>query len=137
MTRLDSEIQRDVLRELSQSRQVAQTEVGVSVAHGMVTLTGTVDSYAKKLAAVHAAHHVAGVHDVANDIAVHVRGCAGQTDTAIAEAVRRALEYGAQLPAQQIDSTVAGGWVTLEGTIEQEQQRTRAARAAAAVPGVI
>jgi hypothetical protein len=39
----------------------------VSVKKGVVTLTGTVDGYAKKLAAQKATHSVPGVLDVASD----------------------------------------------------------------------
>ena len=45
-------IQQDVMRELRWDTRVAsQTDVGVEVDKGVVTLTGTVDSFAKKGAA--------------------------------------------------------------------------------------
>ena len=66
----DSEIQQGVLRELKWDTRVEETEVGVGVNRGVVTLTGTVSSWAKKMAAQEAAHRVAGVLDVANDIQV-------------------------------------------------------------------
>jgi hypothetical protein len=52
---------------------VEDTEVGVEVDQGVVTLTGTVASYAKKLAAKAAAHRVTGVLEVANDCNHRVR----------------------------------------------------------------
>ena len=42
---LDSEIQQAVLRELHWDTRVDETDVGVEVDHGVVTLTGTVDSF--------------------------------------------------------------------------------------------
>jgi osmotically-inducible protein OsmY len=60
-TKTDSEIQQAVWRELKWDNRVAETEVGVTVERGVVTLTGTVDSYAKKLAAQESAHRVRGV----------------------------------------------------------------------------
>ena len=87
MTRTDSDIQQHVLRELRWDTRVEETEVGVEVEAGVVTLTGTVASWAKRIAAQEAAHRVAGVLDVANDIHVRVPGSRGRTDTEVAHAV--------------------------------------------------
>ena len=111
----DKHIHQDVLRELRWDSRVEETEVGVEVDQGVVTLTGTVASYAKKLAAQDAAHRVTGVLDVANDIRVRMPGSPGHTDTEIAQAVRHALKWDALVPHTRIMSTVEDGWVTLEG----------------------
>lgn len=52
----DSQIQQEVLRKLKWDTRVEETEVGVTVEHGIVTLTGTLSGYAKKLGAQEAAH---------------------------------------------------------------------------------
>jgi osmotically-inducible protein OsmY len=70
----DEKIKSDVLYQLGWDTHVRQTEVGVTVNKGVVTLTGAVDSYAKKIAAQKAAHRVHGVLDVANDLEVKVPG---------------------------------------------------------------
>jgi osmotically-inducible protein OsmY len=70
----DAEIQRDVLRELAWDPRVEQAEIGVEVRHGVVTLSGTVSSWGKRVAAEEAAHRVAGVLDVANEVQVKVPG---------------------------------------------------------------
>ena len=67
----DEEIQGEVIFQLGWDSRIKQTEIGVTVRKGIVTLTGTVENYAKKLAAQQAAHRVSGVLDVAN---VEVRG---------------------------------------------------------------
>src|SRR5689334_19919179 len=87
----DHQIHQAILKELLWDTQVDETEVGVEVDQGVVTLTGTVDSYAKKQAAQEAAHRVIGVLDVANDIQVNVPYGLTSTDTGIAHAVRQAL----------------------------------------------
>jgi hypothetical protein len=79
--------------QLGWDSRVRQTEVGVMVRKGVVTLTGTVDSYAKKLAAQQAAHRVSGVLDVANDIEVRMLGDTSRGDADIARALRHALEW--------------------------------------------
>ena len=47
----DIEIKNDVLDELAWQPNIDETQIGVIVDKGVVTLTGTVDSYAKKIAA--------------------------------------------------------------------------------------
>ena len=64
----DEELQSEVMFQLGWDSRINQTEVGVAVQKGVVTLTGKVNSYAKKLAAQQAAHRVKGVLDVVNDI---------------------------------------------------------------------
>jgi osmotically-inducible protein OsmY len=123
MVKTDSEIQQDVLRELKWDTRVEETDVGVEVDQGIVTLTGTVSSHAKRLAAQEAAHRVSGVLDVANDIEVHIPGSKTRTDTEIAQAVRSALEWDAYVPHERIQSTVAQGWVTLDGNVTFRSQR--------------
>ena len=98
LKKTDSEIQQDVARELSWDTRVSPTEVGVQVSKGVVTLSGTVDSWAKVRAAEKAAHRVVGVLDVANDLSVKLPGTASKTDTEIAQAVRHALEWDALVP---------------------------------------
>lgn len=52
-----------MLNELACDTTVDAPEVGVQVHGGVVTLTGTIASYPKKLAAVDAAHRVRGVRE--------------------------------------------------------------------------
>lgn len=132
----DTQIHHDVLEELKWDSRVDETEVGVQVDGGVVTLTGTVTSWAKRLAAQEATRRVIGVLDVANDIKVKVPGGFARTDTEIAQAVRRTLEWDVFVPEEQITSTVTDGWVTLEGTVERWSQREDAERAVRNLTGV-
>ena len=59
--RTDTEIQTNVLEELRWNPRVLPNEIGVVVKDGIVTLTGWVDSYLKKVEAEDAAHRVSGV----------------------------------------------------------------------------
>jgi osmotically-inducible protein OsmY len=125
-TRTDEAIQRDVLDELQWEARVQPNEVGVVVNGGVVTLTGWVDSYAKKWAAERTAHRLSGVRAVANDIQVRLVGSAERTDADIAEAVSRALEWDAFVPVENLDVTVANGWVVLRGSVERGYQKRAA-----------
>jgi osmotically-inducible protein OsmY len=136
ITKSDLQIQQDVMREMRWDTRIGATEVGVEVDKGIVTLTGTVDSYAKKYAAKEAAHRVAGVLDVAEDIRVQFPGSGRKTDAEIARAVRLALEWDVFVPDKKIQSTVSDGWVTLEGEVEFLREREDAARAVRNLAGV-
>lgn len=132
----DEQLKQEVLRELRWDTRVNETEIGVIVHQGVVTLTGTVESYGKKLAAQDAAHRVAGVLDVANDVQVQFPGVFAHTDAEIAQAVRRALEWDVLVPSDDIQSTVADGWITLTGTVEYMGEREDAERAVRHLRGV-
>jgi osmotically-inducible protein OsmY len=123
LVKRDTEIQQQVISELKWHIRVEPSEIGVEMREGIVTLIGTVASYAEKLAAQEAAHRVAGVLDVTNDILVEVPGRHVRTDADIAHAVRRALDWSVVVPSDLIRSTVSNGWVTLEGHVVTCQQR--------------
>jgi osmotically-inducible protein OsmY len=132
----DTQIHHDVLEELKWDSRVDETEVGVEVDNGVVTLTGTVTSWAKRSAAEEAARRVIGVLDVANDIKIKVPGALARTDTEIAQAVRHALQWDVFVPDEKITSTVSDGWVTLDGTVDTWSQRADAERAIRNLTGV-
>lgn len=132
----DPEIQRLVLKELEWDPRVDEAEVGVQVEDGLVTLTGRIRSYATKLAAAEAAHRVHGVLDIANDLVVEIPEHDRPTDTEIARAVRDALHWHAFVDDKQIRSTVADGWVTLEGEVGHWFQREDSARALRRLKGI-
>ena len=132
----DGQVHLDVLDELRWDSCVDEKEVGVQVAGGVVTLTGAVDSWAKRLAAQEAAHRVAGVLDVANDITVKQPGGPVPSDTEVAQAVRHALEWDVLVPHRQIASTVSNGDVTLEGTVDNWRQRLDTEHAISRLAGV-
>jgi len=132
----DTQIHHDVLEELKWDSRVDETEVGVEVDKGVVTLTGTVTSWAKRMAAEEAARRVIGVLDLANDIKIKVPGGLTRTDTEIAQAVRHTLQWDVFVPDEKITSTVADGWVTLDGTVERWNERADAERAVRNLTGV-
>jgi osmotically-inducible protein OsmY len=132
----DSQIKGDVLNELKWDSRVDETDVGVQVKEGIVTLTGSVNVYARKIAAREAAHRVHGVLDVVDELQVKVPGIGARTDTDIARAVRDALEWDAFVPDEKIRSTVSLGIVTLEGAVQTWSQRADAERVVRGLAGV-
>ena len=135
-THTDEQIQRDVLTEMKYDARIQPNEIGVAVKDGVVTLTGWVDSYTKKWAAEEAAHRVRGVKAVANDIEVRLPSSAERTDTDIAAAAARAVEWDAFVPIEKLDVTVSKGWVTLRGEVEWQFEKEDAERVVRRLSGV-
>ena len=133
----DSEIKQQVLRELKWDSRIGWAQIGVDVGGGIVTLSGVVNTYGKKSAAQQAAHRVAGVLDVANDIEVRPVGAFARTDADIARAVRHTLEWDTLVPDERIRSTVSSGWVTLEGDVDVWREREDAEKAVLKLAGVV
>jgi osmotically-inducible protein OsmY len=136
MIKSDSQIKADVTNELKWDSRVDETDVGIQVRDGIVTLVGTVNVYAKKIAAREAAHRVHGVLDVVDELQVKVPGIGARTDTELARAVRDALEWDAFVPDEKITSTVSLGIVTLEGLVQTWAQRADADRVIRGLMGV-
>jgi len=132
----DAQVREEVERELSGDPRVEEGGISVTVARGIVSLTGTVSSYARRQCAEEAAHRVAGVLDVANELRVQLPLGMIRADTDLAYAVRHALEWDVAVPDEHILSTVSGGWVTLEGVVDAAHEHDDAERAIHNLVGV-
>jgi len=125
--RNDPDVQRSVQDELSWEPGVANSsKIGVAVKDGVVTLTGVVSSFAEKWAAERAAKRVYGVNALASELKVELPGFAKRTDADIAQAAENALDWDISVPADSVKVTVEDGWVTLEGNVDWQYQRTSA-----------
>lgn len=133
--RVDSEILKRVKDELEWNPRIESVDLKAEAKIGVVTLSGFVDSYAHKIAAVDAVHQIAGVLDVADEIEVHSRREV-KADEEIARAVRAALVWDVYVPDERIQSTVSRGWVTLEGNVDRWQQREDAVHSVQRLLGV-
>lgn len=112
------------------------SEIGVAVKNGIVTLSGQVDSYSKKLAAENAAKKIAGVKAIAEDIQIGVSPAYNKTDTEIAEAVLNALKWHTAVQEEKIKIKVENGNVRLDGEVEWEYQRNNVKAAIENLTGV-
>ena len=122
----DAQIQKDVMAQLNWEPFLETAEVGVAVKNGVVTLSGTVGSFAKKISAERAAKKVAGVKAVAEEIEVKFLNSDKKNDTEIAEAALNALKWHTALREDKIKIKVEKGWLTLEGEVEWEFQKNSA-----------
>ena len=132
-----TKLQHDVQEELQWDPSVDASQIGVAATQpGIVTLTGTVATYAEKVSAERAAKRLSGVRAVANDIEVRPIGSMKRTDTDIAQAVLRGLEWDIAVPHEKIKARVDDGWVTLEGEVTLQFQRAAAENAVRRLSGV-
>lgn len=130
----DKQLREAVLRQIEWDPEVTSSDVNVSAAGGIVSLTGFVHTYAEKYAAEKTAQHVYGVKAVANDI--EVKPATARTDPEIARDVVHAMKINVTVPDDKIKAVVAQGWVTLEGNVHWDFQRRSAESCARNVAGV-
>jgi len=130
------EIQKDVIEQLKWEPFLNAAQIGVAVKNGIVTLSGQVDAYSKKILAEKTTKKVAGVKAIAEDIQVGISPVYKKTDTEIAEAVVNALKWHTMIPDEKIKVSVEDGNVKLEGDVEWEYQRNQAKTAIENLTGV-
>jgi osmotically-inducible protein OsmY len=133
--RSDNLIRDDVLYELKWDARISSNDIAVAVRDGVVTLSGYASSYWEKDAAEKAAKRVYGVKAVANDIDIKLGSI--RTDPEIARDAVRELESHVSIPSDKIKVTVKNGWVTLDGTVDWQYQKTLAESSVKKLKGVI
>ena len=134
--RSDSEIERDVREELKWDPDLNADDIAVSVKNGVVTLAGFVPSYSDRLEAEAAAKRVAGVLAVANDLEVRLPAIDQRPDPDIARDAVAALKAELPISYDRIKVIVKDGWITLEGAVEWQYQKTTAENAVRKEKGV-
>jgi osmotically-inducible protein OsmY len=112
----DAEISFNVTSSLSWSPSVDATRIHVAVDQGVVTLSGTVDSYWQKHRAEEITANTAGVTDVRNELTV-----APTAPTVVDEDIRKeivaALERNTNIDVSRVSVDVKDGVVTLTGAV--------------------
>ncbi|MES2267514.1 MAG: BON domain-containing protein [Bacteroidota bacterium] len=133
----NQELQKDVQDAIRWEPLLNAAEIGVTAKDGVVTLTGTVDSYYKKVEAETAAKNVAGVKAVAEEIVIKYGDYGKKSDTEIANEVLKAWKWNWEVPEEKIKVKVENGWVTLEGELQWNYQREAAKKAINTLAGVL
>ncbi|MHB1699414.1 MAG: BON domain-containing protein [Acidobacteriaceae bacterium] len=130
----DEQLRDSVQREIEWEPAVTSKDISVKVKDGVVSLNGFANSFPEKMAAERAAKSVYGVTAIANDITV--KPTTAHADPEIARDVQHAFKTHVLVPDDRITVTVRDGYVTLEGAVEWNYQRTSAEHAALTVAGV-
>lgn len=133
----DAQLQRDVMNELQWEPTIHAAEIGVAVKDGVVTLSGHVDSHAKKWAAERAVKRVSGVKAVAEEIKVTLPGTYRRADEDIARAASNILDWDFWVPHDRVKVMVQDGRITLSGEADWYHQKVHAEDAVRHLIGVL
>ena len=125
-SRSDAQIHKDVVDELAFEPSVDTSKIAVAVSDGIVTLSGSVPNFFEKWRSESAVKRVSGVQGVAEELIVSLFPNMEQSQTEIASAAARALEWDSAIPQKRIEAKVENGWITLTGKLEWQYQSQRA-----------
>ena len=132
----NSELQADVQNAIKWEPLLNAAEIGVTAKDGVVSLTGEVDSYAKKVEAENAAKKVIGVKAIVEKIEVKFPSAWTKTNIEIANEVLTALKSNWSVPKDKVTVKVEDGWVTLGGELAWNYQKEAAKSAVNYLSGV-
>jgi osmotically-inducible protein OsmY len=132
----NEDLQSDVQDAIKWQPLLKAAEIGVTAKNGVITLSGTVNSFTKKLEAENAAKSVVGVKAIIEDIDVKFPNSMVKNDEEIAGEVLSALKWNWSVPNENVQVKVEDGWITLEGNVEWNYQREAAKNSVANLIGV-
>jgi osmotically-inducible protein OsmY len=134
LVRLDSQIRGDVISKLAIDPVTESYELNVDVDDGVVTLSGTVDSYSEKAVAEEVAEGVKGVKEVVS--LVTYEPVSDRADSDVKHDIEYRLRADASIDAGLITVQVDDGEVTLDGSVGSATEKSAAVTEAWMVPGV-
>lgn len=132
----NQELQTDVQNAIKWEPLLHAAEIGVTAKDGIVSLTGVVDSYAKKMEAEAATKKVIGVKALVESIEVKFPSSWSKTNAEIATEVLNSLSANWSVPKDKVTVKVEDGWVTLEGELTWNYQKEAAKNAINYLTGV-
>lgn len=132
----NADLQLDVQNAIKWEPLLHAAEIGVTAKDGVVSLTGFVDSYAKKMEAENATKKVIGVKAIVENIEVRFANSWSKTDAEIAKEVLVALAANWSVPDDNVTVKVENGWVTLDGELHWNYQKEAAKSAIHYLAGV-
>lgn len=100
--------------------------IAVGVKDGVVSLSGHVRTYVEKLKAEQVVRHVRGVRAIAEELEVRPLHTHTRADDEIAKRAVDILSWDVLVPSQSVQVKVQDGWVTLNGEVDWQYQRTAA-----------
>jgi osmotically-inducible protein OsmY len=133
----DNDIEKDLKAELSWESRIKGANIITQVNDRRVTLSGTIDSYLKKIDAEKAAMKIEGVIAVDNLIKVQIPVSLMKKDAEIEKSARDVLKWNSGIDESKIRVEVKDGWVSLEGKVDWEYQRSRARKLVEGLTGVV
>jgi hyperosmotically inducible periplasmic protein len=131
------DIRADVSSQLFWDSSLDSSDIIVDVEGNRVILTGSVPSYADRWEAETDAYAIPGVTSVDNRIDVRPDVSPLPSDEDIRLRVENVLDWNPIIDASGISVSVAGGVVTLSGTVDSYWQKDRARDIVTNVSGVV
>jgi len=125
---LDAKLATRVETALLEDPATDSYEVDITASDGMVTITGTVDSWAEKRLCGTVAKGVRGVRDVRNEVTVNYQG--DRSPLEICSEIEERLAHDVWIDDYLAEVQVADDTVLLEGTVGSDAERARAKRLA-------
>jgi len=132
----NEDLQREVQEAIKWEPLLSAAQIGVIAKDGIITLTGSVDSYSKKSEAEDAAKSVAGVKAIVEKIEVQFGSKGRKEDSEIATEIISSFKWNWEIPNDRIKVRVENGWVTLEGQLKWNYQKEAAKKATRLIIGV-
>lgn len=132
----NEELQKHVQDAIKWEPLLKAAEIGVTAKDGVITLTGTVDSFAKKSEVEEAAKNVGGVKAVVEKIEVKFGSSGQKNDNDIATEVIDALGKNWEVPKDKVKVKVEQGWVSLTGQVQWDYEKEAARRTVSYLAGV-
>lgn len=123
---IDTLLRNTVQTELSWEPRLDAANIGVTAKAGVITLSGSVSSYAEKHAAETATRRVRGVKAVAEELEVHLPFSVKRDDRDIATAIVNRFAWDTQVPRDRVTATVEKGRVALTGQVDWQFQKEAA-----------
>ncbi len=134
---IDQALKQKVLDELAWQPGLDETDIGVAVRGGFVTLTGYVKSYAEKHAAERAASCVTGVRAIVDEMEVRHPSGIDHADAELAMRARDIITWDISVPKNRVRIEIEKGWVTLQGDVDWRFQKQAAEADIRNLPGVM
>ena len=129
--------QTDVQNAIIREQLLNASEIGVTAKDGVVSLTGVVVSYSKKMEVENAAIKVIGVKALSKRIKVKFLNSWSKTDAEIANEVLTGLKNNYSAQNEKVTVKVENGRVPLEGELRWNYQKGTAKSAVNYLEGVI
>jgi osmotically-inducible protein OsmY len=134
---IDQALKQKVRDELAWQPDFDESDIGVTVRGGFVTLTGHVKSYAEKYAAERAAGTVTGVRAIADEMEVRNLSSVDHSDAELAGRAFDVISWDLSVPKNRVKVKSESGWVTLEGDVDWRFQKQAAEADIRNLPGVM
>jgi osmotically-inducible protein OsmY len=132
----DEQLRSAIEDELQADSGVNADDITVSVAGGIITLTGIIRSPSERTNLLAAVHRRAGIQPVHDMVAIRHTSHGSELRRSVRDAINRSFHRSADIDTANIDVDCDHGIITLTGRVHSLAARISAENAAWSTPGV-